>query len=130
LLTRKSWSHLRDTQGFGMQCVAYINQYIDSFSSRHNGALHRLLTSLFPDCHLLAWGYCPLGLGFCLVRRNFMSQFSLFSGPNCSACDRGQGCQIFLGALYQNWKKCTKWTQNVPNGHKISQISIKYSKWP
>jgi hypothetical protein len=42
-----------------------------------------------------------------------------------------QGCQIFLGAWYENWKKCTKWTQNVPNGHKISQIvSIKYYKRP
>jgi hypothetical protein len=24
----------------------------------------------------------------------------------------------------------TKRTQNVPNGHKISQMSVKYSKWP
>jgi hypothetical protein len=23
-----------------------------------------------------------------------------------------------------------KWTQNVPKGHKISQMSVKYSKWP
>jgi hypothetical protein len=34
-----------------------------------------------------------------------------------------QGCQIFLGTWNQNRK-------NVPNGHKISQISVKYSKWP
>jgi hypothetical protein len=27
-------------------------------------------------------------------------------------------------------EKCNKLIQNVPNGHKISQISIKYSKWP
>jgi hypothetical protein len=26
-------------------------------------------------------------------------------------------------------EKCTKRTQNVPNGHKISQMYIKYSKW-
>jgi hypothetical protein len=26
-------------------------------------------------------------------------------------------------------EKCTKVTQNVPNIHKISQISVKYSKW-
>jgi hypothetical protein len=31
------------------------------------GALHRLLTSLFPDYHLLERGYYPLSLGFCLV---------------------------------------------------------------
>jgi hypothetical protein len=33
-----------------------------------------------------------------------------------------QGCQIFLGPWYQNGGKCTKWTQNVPNGHKRSEI--------
>jgi hypothetical protein len=27
-----------------------------------------------------------------------------------------QGCQIFLGTWYPNRKKCTKWTQNKPNG--------------
>jgi hypothetical protein len=37
-----------------------------------------------------------------------------------------QGCQIFLGTQYQNRTKCTKGTQNVPNGHKISQMAIKY----
>jgi hypothetical protein len=29
-----------------------------------------------------------------------------------------QNCQIFLGTWYLNVKKCTKWIQNVPNGHK------------
>jgi hypothetical protein len=38
-----------------------------------------------------------------------------------------QGCQIFLNAWFPNWKKCTKRTQNVPNGNKIFQLSIKYS---
>jgi hypothetical protein len=27
-------------------------------------------------------------------------------------------------------EKCTEWIQNVPNGHKISQMAIKYTKWP
>jgi hypothetical protein len=27
-------------------------------------------------------------------------------------------------------EKSTKCTQNVPNGHKLSQVSLKYSKWP
>jgi hypothetical protein len=31
-----------------------------------------------------------------------------------------QGCQIFLGTRYPSRKKCTKKTQKVPNGHKIS----------
>jgi hypothetical protein len=38
-----------------------------------------------------------------------------------------QGCQILLGTWYQIPEKCTKWTQSVPNGHKISQMSVKYS---
>jgi hypothetical protein len=28
LLIGMSWSHLRDTQGFGMQCAAYIHRWI------------------------------------------------------------------------------------------------------
>jgi hypothetical protein len=31
-----------------------------------------------------------------------------------------QGCQICLGATYQN----------IPKGHKIYQMAIKYTKWP
>jgi hypothetical protein len=42
-----------------------------------------------------------------------------------------QGCQIFLGTIYQNenipnkstYMYFTKWPQNIPNGHKI------YNKW-
>jgi hypothetical protein len=34
-----------------------------------------------------------------------------------------QGCQIFLGTKYQNWK-------NIPNYRKIYQMSIKYTKRP
>jgi hypothetical protein len=41
-----------------------------------------------------------------------------------------QGCQIFLGTWYQNRGKCTKWTQNVPIGHKISQISVNIQNGP
>jgi hypothetical protein len=43
-----------------------------------------------------------------------------------------QGCQIFLGTIYQNRKKYTKLPQNKPNVHKnipnvnkINQMSIK-----
>jgi hypothetical protein len=54
-----------------------------------------------------------------------------YTRPHCQElCVSGQGCQIFHCARDQNRKKCTKYTQNVPNGHKISQMSIKYSKWP
>jgi hypothetical protein len=41
-----------------------------------------------------------------------------------------QGCQIFLGTLYQNGGKYTKWPQNIPNDHKIYQMTTKYTKWP
>jgi hypothetical protein len=35
-----------------------------------------------------------------------------------------QGCQILLGIIFQNVLKCTKFSQNVPNGHKMYQITI------
>jgi hypothetical protein len=34
--------------------------------------------------------------------------------------EAAQDCQIFLGAWYQNRKKYTKLTKNVPNSYKIS----------
>jgi hypothetical protein len=42
---------------------------------------------------------------------------------------RHQGCQIILGTTYQNSEKFIRWPQNVPNGHKIAQISVKYYKY-
>jgi hypothetical protein len=48
------------------------------------------------------------------------------------------GCRVarrFLVTKNKNWKntpktiKYTKWTQNIPNGHKIYQMDIKYTKW-
>jgi hypothetical protein len=40
-----------------------------------------------------------------------------------------QGCQIFLGATYQNWEKYTKRQHNIPNYHEIYQMVMKYTKW-
>jgi hypothetical protein len=34
-----------------------------------------------------------------------------------------QGCQIFLGATYRNWK-------NIPNGHEIYQMTVTFTKLP
>jgi hypothetical protein len=48
----------------------------------------------------------------------------------CMYALRGQCCQIFLGTRYQNRKKWSQWTQNVPNGHKVSHMFLKCSKWP
>jgi hypothetical protein len=36
---------------------------------------------------------------------------------------------IKTGKMYQINTKCTKLTQNVPNGHKISEMSVKYSRY-
>jgi hypothetical protein len=39
-----------------------------------------------------------------------------------------QGCQIFLGANYQNWKYIPKWPQNIPNRRKTDQMAIKFTQ--
>jgi hypothetical protein len=36
-----------------------------------------------------------------------------------------QGCQIFLGTIYQHVEKYTKLPQNIPNVHKIYQKAVK-----
>jgi hypothetical protein len=30
--------------------------------------------------------------------------------------------------MYQMNTKCPKWSQSIPNGHKVSKMSVKYSK--
>jgi hypothetical protein len=39
------------------------------------------------------------------------------------------GLPDIIGAWYQNRKKCIKWTQNVPNEHKMYQTNTKCTKW-
>jgi hypothetical protein len=39
-----------------------------------------------------------------------------------------QGCQIFIDTIYQNGGKYTKITTTLPNGHKVYQMAVKYSK--
>jgi hypothetical protein len=39
-----------------------------------------------------------------------------------------QGCQIFLDPNIPKWEKYTKWTQTKPNGHKLYQMAITYSR--
>jgi hypothetical protein len=43
---------------------------------------------------------------------------------------RGAGLPDFSGYIIPKPEKCAKWTQNVPKGHEISQMSSIYSKWP
>jgi hypothetical protein len=40
------------------------------------------------------------------------------------------GLPDYYWSMIPKPEKCTKWTQNVPHGHKISQMSVKYSEWP
>jgi hypothetical protein len=41
-----------------------------------------------------------------------------------------QGCQIFLSATHQNKRNIPSDDKKyVPNGHKIYQMDIKYTKW-
>jgi hypothetical protein len=39
-----------------------------------------------------------------------------------------QGCQIFLGTLYQNRQNVLNEFKVYQKEHKVSQISVKYSK--
>jgi hypothetical protein len=36
-----------------------------------------------------------------------------------------QGCQIFIGPIYQNGENYTKLPQNIANGHKIFPMAVK-----
>jgi hypothetical protein len=42
----------------------------------------------------------------------------------------GRVARFFLVHDTKTGKKVTNGTQIVPNSHKISQMSVKYSKWP
>jgi hypothetical protein len=46
------------------------------------------------------------------------------------AFPRRTGLPDFSWCMIPKPEKCTKRTQNVPNGHKISQISTSFSKRP
>jgi hypothetical protein len=35
-----------------------------------------------------------------------------------------QGCQIFLGTIYQNLQNYTSGLQNIPSGHNIYQTTV------
>jgi hypothetical protein len=69
-----------------------------------------------------------------LATHGLLSSFLL---PSCQFTAY-QGCQIFLGPIYQNGGKYTqlpqnrynKWPQNISNGRQIDQMAIKYFQWP
>jgi hypothetical protein len=44
--------------------------------------------------------------------------------------DPGTGLPDYCWHVIPKPEKCTKSIRNVPNGHEISQMSLKYSKWP
>jgi hypothetical protein len=39
--------------------------------------------------------------------------------------DHRQGCQIFHGTKYQNWKEYRAWPKNIPTFHEIYQMPKK-----
>jgi hypothetical protein len=64
----------------------------------------------------------------------FLSFKQSLSSPTPLALTVTQGCQIFLGTIYQNGEKYTRFTtkytklpQTILNGRKIDQMSIKYT---
>jgi hypothetical protein len=72
---------------------------------------------------------CSYKLGSRRIRNLQPKTFCLFENILCILicgrrsyfairhCRTNKGCQIFHCSWYQNRKKCTKWTQNVPYGH-------------
>jgi hypothetical protein len=53
----------------------------------------------------------------------------LLSLPRISFTSPMQGCQIFICSKLPKRQKYNKWPQTIPNGHKLYQMVIKYSKW-
>jgi hypothetical protein len=49
---------------------------------------------------------------------------------SCSIHPSFQGCQIFLHTIYQNGGNFATKLPKLPNGHKIYQMAVVYSKWP
>jgi hypothetical protein len=50
-----------------------------------------------------------------------------YIGPST---DHVQGCQIFLGTIYQISIKYTKWPKNIPNHPNLYQTTHQYTKRP
>jgi hypothetical protein len=72
------------------------------------------------------------------ICQNFFSERGIkkvfFGG---AALGDNQGCQIFLGAIYQNGEKirqaaakCRKWPYHIPNNYKIYQIAKNFHNVP
>jgi hypothetical protein len=91
-----SWSNLTclEKQVFGMQCASCTHHKIAS----HPGIMAHSWASRYPfhSYQLLALGYCPLIVGFCLVRRTVascpknMARFTGFS-PEILSCSPPRG---------------------------------------
>jgi hypothetical protein len=59
-----------------------------------------------------------------LAKKQIVSQISF------SARIRDQGCQIFLGTIYQSEGKIYQMTSKLSNAHKTYPMVVKYYKWP
>jgi putative exporter of polyketide antibiotics len=70
-------------------------------------------------CFTVIW-YILWSFGIFWVRLVYFSRFGMLfkeiSGNTATLSING--CQIFLGKIYQNVKICTKRQQSIPNGHR------------
>jgi hypothetical protein len=44
------------------------------------------------------------------------------------SCSSSRVARFVFVQTYQNGKKYTKWPQTIPNGHKLYQMAVNYSK--
>jgi hypothetical protein len=66
-----------------------------------------------------------------LMTKKFDQEIFLVSaGIPLKASYECQGCQIFLGTIYQKCGKIYQMIARLPNAHTIFLIVINYSKWP
>jgi hypothetical protein len=86
------------------------------------------LPTITSDCYFRRHTFfCNLRY-YVLVPRIRVIEVIFITHDLCSVV-RAAGLPGFLGTRYRNQTKCTKWTQNVPNEHKMYQMNTKCTKW-
>jgi hypothetical protein len=87
------------------------------------------IAHVFHSRRLIVSKSCVTGsrLGIFSANHRFLGTRGIQSNRN--PCQRGQGCQIFLGPNIPKRGKYTKWTQTLPTCHRLHQMAVKYSKW-
>jgi hypothetical protein len=88
----------------GWHAVWGLHLSLDSVLSSYYGVLHGLLTSLLPNYHLLALGYCPLSLGFCLVCHLCVCRYVHVRSSQKWICSTP--FWYFVLSMYDSWTDC------------------------